>query len=55
MTVNVGLAFVGFVPGVIVTVGGVVSDLNRVYALDYGQWWPIDPAALAQSALGSLG
>lgn len=38
-----------------VTVGGVVSDLNRVYALDYGQWWPIDPAALAQSALGSVG
>lgn len=36
-----------------VTVGGVVSDLNRVYALDYGQWWPIDPATLAQSALGS--
>ncbi len=35
------------------TVGGVVSDLNRVYALDYGQWWPVDPIALAQSALGS--
>ena len=30
-----------------------MSDLNRVYALDYGQWWPIDPLALAQSALGS--
>ena len=38
-----------------VTVGGVVSDLNRVYALDYGQWWPTDYMALAQSALGSLG
>jgi len=36
-----------------VTVGGVVSDLNRVYALDYGQWWPIDPLTLAQSAVGS--
>ena len=36
-----------------VRVGGVVSDLNRVYALDYGQWWPTDPLALAQSALGS--
>ena len=38
-----------------VTVGGVVSDLNRVYALDYGQWWPTDYLALAQSALGSVG
>ena len=36
-----------------VTVGGVVSDLNRVYSLDYGQWWPTDYLALAQSALGS--
>ncbi|WP_295650337.1 DUF1906 domain-containing protein [uncultured Dietzia sp.] len=36
-----------------VTVGGVVSDLNRVYALDYGQWWPTDYLTLAQSALGS--
>ena len=36
-----------------VTVGGVESDLNRVCALDYGQWWPTDPATLAQSALGS--
>ena len=34
-------------------VGGVQSDINDVYALDYGQWWPIDLAALAQSALGS--
>lgn len=38
-----------------VTVGGVVSDLNRVYALDYGQWWPTDPAALVGAALGSVG
>ncbi|MBB1031223.1 DUF1906 domain-containing protein, partial [Dietzia sp. SLG310A2-38A2] len=38
-----------------VTVGGVVSDLNRVYALDYGQWWPTDPAALIGAALGSVG
>ncbi len=38
-----------------VTVGGVESDLNRVYALDYGQWWPVDVAALVQAAAGSLG
>ncbi|MFN3338949.1 MAG: DUF1906 domain-containing protein [Dietzia sp.] len=38
-----------------VTVGGVVSDLNRVYALDYGQWWPTDPVALVGAALGSVG
>ncbi|WP_010542433.1 DUF1906 domain-containing protein [Dietzia alimentaria] len=36
-------------------VGGVLSDINDVYSLDYGQWWPTDYLALAQSALGSVG
>jgi len=36
-----------------VTVGGVESDLNRVYAADFGQWWDLDPLVLAGAALGS--
>lgn len=36
-----------------VTVGGVVSDLNRIYALDFGQWWDTDPLSLVSAAFGS--
>lgn len=38
-----------------VYVGNVQCDLNRIYALDYGQWSPIDLAGMAQAAAGSLG
>ena len=37
-----------------VRVGGVECDLNRVYAVDYGQWSPIDLVGMAQAAAGSL-
>lgn len=32
-------------------VGGVMSDINDVYALDFGQWWPLDPITLAAGSL----
>lgn len=35
-------------------VGGVMSDINDVYAVDYGQWSPIDLVGMAQAAAGSL-
>lgn len=34
-------------------VGGVMSDINDVYTLDFGQWWPTDLLAMGSSALGS--
>ena len=35
-------------------VGGVMSDINDVYSVDYGQWEPVDLAKIAQAAAGSL-
>ncbi|NLD85348.1 MAG: DUF1906 domain-containing protein, partial [Actinomycetales bacterium] len=35
-------------------VGGVMSDINDVYSVDYGQWEPVDLARIAQAAAGSL-
>ncbi len=34
-------------------VGGVMSDINDVYSIDFGQWWALDPLAVAGGALGS--
>lgn len=34
-------------------VGGVMSDINDVYALDFGQWGGIDALAIAAGSLGS--
>ena len=35
-------------------VGGVMSDINDVYSVDYGQWEPVDLVGMAQAAAGSL-
>ena len=35
-------------------VGGVMSDINDVYSVDYGLWEPVDLAKIAQAAAGSL-
>lgn len=34
-------------------VGGVNSDINDVYAVEFGQWWDLDPMVYATSSLGS--
>ena len=33
------------------TIDGVVCDINDVYTLDFGQWWPVDPITLATGSL----